>query len=165
MNHKLSFSHEPQAIFHSLFTKHDMTKSLCHTSLLSTNLYIRKCFLSLQLTFTHNFKIYENIKAVDFKVDSTQLPQSSNPFNFEVPFSEHLNRICLLPYHSLYIPYIDMERFAGLHICSFNPIEVFCEIVLRCLGQKCLLISINKERCLSQKKFRDTLENMKTMKV
>ena len=43
---------------------------------------------------------------------------------------------------------IDVERFAGLNVCGFNPIEVFAEILSRCLGQKCLLFSIIKERYL-----------------
>ena len=38
------------------------------------------------------------------------------------------------------------EKFAGLNVPVFNPIEVFVEILLCCLGQKCLLISIIKER-------------------
>ena len=55
---------------------------------------------------------------------------------------------------------IDGERFAGLNVHVFNPIEVFVEILLRCLGQKCLLFSIIKERYLySQGNFHDTLEN------
>ena len=53
-----------------------------------------------------------------------------------------------------------MERFTGLNIYVFNPIEIFLEIFLCCLGQKYLLFSINKERCLySQKNFRGTLVN------
>ena len=43
---------------------------------------------------------------------------------------------------------IDEERFAGLNVCVFNPIEVFMEILSRCHSQKCLLFSIIKERCL-----------------
>ena len=53
-----------------------------------------------------------------------------------------------------------METFAGLNVHSFNPFETFIEILSLCLGQKCLLFSIIKERCLcSQKKFCGTLEN------
>ena len=37
---------------------------------------------------------------------------------------------------------VDVERFAGLNVCCFNPIEVFMEILSHCLGQKCLLSSI-----------------------
>ena len=33
---------------------------------------------------------------------------------------------------------VDVERCAGLNVCSFNPIEVFEEILSCCLGQKCL---------------------------
>ena len=55
---------------------------------------------------------------------------------------------------------VDMERFAGLNIHGFNPIEVFMEILPCCLGQKCLLYNIIKERCLySRKNFDNTLEN------
>ena len=54
---------------------------------------------------------------------------------------------------------VDMERFAGLNVCSFNPIEVFTEILLCYLGQKCLLFGITKEGCLySWEKVHDTLE-------
>ena len=57
---------------------------------------------------------------------------------------------------------VDVERFAGLSIHSFNLIEVFAEIFTCCLGQKCLLVSINKERCLySRKNFPNTLETVK----
>ena len=41
-----------------------------------------------------------------------------------------------------------MERFAGLNINGFNPIEVFAEIFSCFLGQKCLLFSIIKEKHL-----------------
>ena len=30
-----------------------------------------------------------------------------------------------------------MERLAGLNVRSFNPTEVFTEIISHCLGQKC----------------------------
>ena len=54
---------------------------------------------------------------------------------------------------------VDVERFAGLNVRSFNPIEVFTEILLRCLHQKCLLFGITKEGCLySWEKVRGTLE-------
>ena len=35
---------------------------------------------------------------------------------------------------------VEVERFAVLNIRSFSLIEVFAEILLRCLGQKCLFI-------------------------
>ena len=35
---------------------------------------------------------------------------------------------------------IDRERFAGLNVRCFSPIEVFTEILLRCLGHKCSLL-------------------------
>ena len=54
---------------------------------------------------------------------------------------------------------IDMERFAGLNVHGF---EVFTEILSRCLGQMCLLLSIIKERHLySWEKFCGTPENLK----
>ena len=53
-----------------------------------------------------------------------------------------------------------MERFAGLNIHGFSPIKVFTEILLCCVGQKCSLFSVIKERCLySQENFHGTLEN------
>ena len=61
---------------------------------------------------------------------------------------------------------VDVERFTGLNIRSFNPPKVFAEILLRCLGQNCLLLHIIKERCLySWKNFHGILEIMKTVKV
>ena len=54
---------------------------------------------------------------------------------------------------------VEGERFAGLKVCSFNPTEVFAEILSRCLGQKYFLFSVIKERHLhSRKNFRSTLE-------
>ena len=54
---------------------------------------------------------------------------------------------------------VDMERFAGLNICGFNPIEVFKDILSSCLGQKCLYI-IKERHLYSQKTFMvATLEN------
>ena len=73
--------------------------------------------------------------------------------------------------HENYIPGIsvhtvDMERFAGLNICGFNPIEILAETLLCCVGQKCLLFSIIKVSCLySQEKFDGTLENCENAKV
>ena len=55
---------------------------------------------------------------------------------------------------------IDVERFAGLNICSFSLIKVFVEIFSHCLGQNYSLFSIIKEKCLySWKNFHCTLEN------
>ena len=57
---------------------------------------------------------------------------------------------------------IDVERFAGLNVHGFNLIEIFTEILLCCLDQKCLLFSIIKEKCLySQKNFCGSPENHK----
>ena len=63
---------------------------------------------------------------------------------------------------------VDVERFSGLNAHSFSPIEVFVfiEIFLRCLGKKCSLFSVIKERCLySRKNFYSTLENHENRKV
>ena len=55
---------------------------------------------------------------------------------------------------------IDGKKFAGLIVHFFNFIEVFAEILSRCLGQKSLLFSTIKERHLySRENFRSTLEN------
>ena len=44
----------------------------------------------------------------------------------------------------------------------FNPIKVFAEIFLHCLGQKCLLFSIIKERHLySRENYGGTRKNRK----
>ena len=52
-----------------------------------------------------------------------------------------------------------MERFAGLNVHGFNAGEVFAEILLCCLGQKCLLF---RERHLnSLKNFHTTLDGHK----
>ena len=62
----------------------------------------------------------------------------------------------LLTFHSQ----CNTGRFARLNICSFSFIKVFAEIFSHCLGQKCLLFSIIKERCLySKKNFRGSPEN------
>ena len=63
----------------------------------------------------------------------------------------------LIPVLSHDITTIDGERFTGLNVRIFNPIEFFTEIPLRCLGQKCLLF---KERHLySQENFLKTMKN------
>ena len=55
---------------------------------------------------------------------------------------------------------VDGERFTGLNIHGFSAIEVFTEILSRCLGHKDSLFSTLKERCLnSRKNFCGTPEN------
>ena len=56
---------------------------------------------------------------------------------------------------------VDREKFVGLNVRVFNPIEVFAEMLSHCLDQKCLLFSIIKERHLlySRANSRGTLEN------
>ena len=72
----------------------------------------------------------------------------------------YTNKLCLLLGSACTV---DVERFAGLNIHSFNPTGVFMEILSRCLGQKCLLFSMVKERCLySRKNFCSTFENVKS---
>ena len=61
---------------------------------------------------------------------------------------------------------IDVESFADLNSCSFNPIEVFVKILSHCLGQKCLLFSIIKKRRLhSLETFTVLLKTMKNVSV
>ena len=61
---------------------------------------------------------------------------------------------------------VGMERFAGLNIRGFNPIDLFTEILSRCLGHKCSSFSIIKERCLySWKTFCYTLKNYEGTKI
>ena len=43
---------------------------------------------------------------------------------------------------------VDGERFAGLNFRGFSVIEVFTEILSRCLGHKSSLLSTIKERRL-----------------
>ena len=55
---------------------------------------------------------------------------------------------------------VDGESFTGLNIRGLNAIEVFTEILSRCLGHKYSLFSVIKERRLySRKNFRGTPEN------
>ena len=65
------------------------------------------------------------------------------------------------------LPYtVDVERFAGLNVHSFNLIEVFAKILLRCLHQKCLLFSIIIKRgtyVYSWKSFCGTLETCESL--
>ena len=35
---------------------------------------------------------------------------------------------------------MDVESFTGQNVHGFNPAEVFMQILLHCLGQKCLLL-------------------------
>ena len=50
--------------------------------------------------------------------------------------------------------------FTELNICSFNPTEVFIEILSHCLSQKHGLFSIIKLRCLYLwENYRGTLDN------
>ena len=61
---------------------------------------------------------------------------------------------------------IDGERYAGLNIHGFSAIKVFTEIFLHCLGHKCSLFSVIKERGLySQKNFCSTPENHEKQKI
>ena len=53
-----------------------------------------------------------------------------------------------------------MERFDGLNICSFGPIQVFCGYTFVLPWPKVLILSIIKEGCLYlQKKLHGTLED------
>ena len=36
---------------------------------------------------------------------------------------------------------VNEERFAGLNICGFIPMNLFMEILSRCLRQQCLLFN------------------------
>ena len=68
--------------------------------------------------------------------------------------------VCHVIYSVSEIHTVDVEKFAGLNIHGFNPTEVFMEVRLHYFGQKRLLFSIIKERCLySQKNFHGTLDN------
>ena len=68
--------------------------------------------------------------------------------------------VALLHIYWSYYNTVVTERFAGLNVRGFNPIEVFVEILFALLWLRCLLFSIIKERHLcSRKNFRKTLEN------
>ena len=61
---------------------------------------------------------------------------------------------------------VDVERFAGLNFHSFNPTGVLVEILLHCLGQRCLLFSIIKKGAyIHRKTFAAPLKTVKTTKV
>ena len=36
---------------------------------------------------------------------------------------------------------VNVERFAGLNICSFSPMKFFAEILSRCIGHQCSLLT------------------------
>ena len=68
--------------------------------------------------------------------------------------------VCMCVSVSVCVCTVDRKRFTGLYVCGFNPIKVFVEILLHCLGQKCLLFNIIKERCLnSWENFHGIFEN------
>ena len=58
---------------------------------------------------------------------------------------------------------VDVEKFAGLNVHGFNPTEVFTEILLDCLGQKCLLVK--RGAYIRRKKFAVLLKTAKTVKI
>ena len=79
---------------------------------------------------------------------------------------ETYHQKCDIQYGRCIVYTIDGKRFTGLNVHVFNPTEVFTEILSCCLGQKCLLFSIIKERYLySWEIFCGTLETVKNAKV
>ena len=74
---------------------------------------------------------------------------------------------CIINYHNditLVVGYtVDMERFAGLNACGFNPTEVLAEILSCCLSQKYILLK--KGTYIHGKTFAVLLKTTKTMKV
>ena len=74
--------------------------------------------------------------------------------------------VCLFRGDQIFVDFVtaDGERFAGLNVRIFNPIEVFADILLHCLGgQKCLLFSIIKESHLYlRESFAVLLKTVKT---
>ena len=58
---------------------------------------------------------------------------------------------------------IDVEKFAELNFRSFNPTEVFVEILLCFLSQKCLLVKSGAY--IHGEPFVVLLKTAKTMKV
>ena len=88
-----------------------------------------------------------------------------------ISYNQHSTEYCkksvlltsILPQDILYT--VDGERFTGSNIRGFSAIKAFTEIVMNCLGHKCLLFSTIKERRLySQKIFCGTPENRENMK-
>ena len=63
--------------------------------------------------------------------------------------------------HMMDVP--DKERFTELNIHGFSAIEVFTEIFLCCLAQKCSLFSIIKERRLYSQKNLHGTENRESL--
>ena len=61
---------------------------------------------------------------------------------------------------------MDGEGFAGLNIRVFNPIEIFAEILSRCLDHKCLLFSIiEKGTYIHEKIFAVLLKTVKNANI
>ena len=55
------------------------------------------------------------------------------------------------------------KNFAGLNVLGFNPTEVFTEVLLCFLGQKCLVL---KRGTYTQRKtFTGLLKTAKTVKI
>ena len=50
-----------------------------------------------------------------------------------------------------------MEGFTGLNIHSFSPMKFFTGILLRCLGQQCLIAKYSRENFCSTLKNRESL--------
>ena len=69
-------------------------------------------------------------------------------------------------FYITFIHTVGRERFAGLNVRGFSHIEVFVEILSRCLGQKCFLFSIIKRGVyIHGKTFVVLLKTMKNTKV
>ena len=58
---------------------------------------------------------------------------------------------------------IDLENFAGLNFCSFNPTKVFAEVFLHFFTQKCLLLKRGTHS--HRNTFMVLLKTAKTVKV
>ena len=55
---------------------------------------------------------------------------------------------------STYVYTVDGERFTGLNICGFSAIEVFTEILLRCLGHSThYLVQLKRGAFIHRKTF------------
>ena len=91
-------------------------------------------------------------------VTKTSVPWHQSQADYATDFLYYHNDITLVVGCT-----VDVERFAGLNVCGFNPTKVFVEILSCCLSQKCLLLK--RGTYIHGKTFVVLLKTTKTMNV